>query len=123
MASTDARRIEEMLVSKKDWKYTGEVRASARPKNSLLDVEVDFDTTLLNIALTPDQNSEVAKYIALRFRERTFDNYEFKKVREKPDVETYSIEECATDKEILALYESIEKELWKITDLGNDGFL
>lgn len=123
MARTDPKAIEESLVAKKDWKYAGEVRASARPKNSMLGTDVDFDTTISNIALTPEQNSEVARYIAQRFREKTFDNYEFSSVEKSTNAETHEGGSCATDKEILELYESIERELRKITDMGNDGFL
>ncbi|KAI5169794.1 hypothetical protein PAEPH01_1002 [Pancytospora epiphaga] len=116
------KSIEKSLVAPKDWKYAGETRASARPKNALLDIDIDFDTTLLNIPLTNEQNSEIFKHVLQRFKEKTFDNYEFTSACHIAEVSLPDIQKCETNKEILSLYENIENELRKITDWGNDGF-
>lgn len=115
--------IEKSLISKKAWKYSGEIKASARPKDSLLDTEIDFETAVFNVPVSAEQNNEITRYITQRFREKTFDNYEFKEVKEKIEVEVYDVEICETNKEILALYDSIEVALKRMTDFGNDGFL
>lgn len=122
MAGESIREIERSLVEEKNWKYAGEVKASARPVNSLVDEEVDFETTMFNVPISNAQNTEVARYISQRFKEKTFDNYEFKEAKEKVIEEVYDAEALETDREVLELYDRIEEALRKLTDYGNDGF-
>lgn len=122
MGDGEIERLEKSLVARKDWRYSGEARASTRPKGSLADEQVDFETAVFNVPISPDQNSEIARYIHQRFKEKTFDNYHFKEAREKVVEEVYDTEAIETNKEIIALYDRIEDELKKITDYGNDGF-
>ncbi len=120
MKQRKIEEIEDILVSKKDWKYGGESRASGRKKNSLMDLDVDFETAIFNVPFSPEENTAIQRYINQRYREKTFDNYEFVEKKEKIVEEIYDVEVCETNKEIIALYEEIEKELKKLVDYGND---
>ncbi|KAI4293177.1 hypothetical protein PAPHI01_2451 [Pancytospora philotis] len=122
MAPRNVEETEKLLVGRKNWRHAGEIKASSRPQNSLLHENVEFDTTIFNVPISAALNSEIAKYVAQRFKEKTFDNYHFEEMKEKIEKETYDFELCETNKEILALYEDIESALKKITDYGNDGF-
>lgn len=122
MRDSKIEKIEAALVGKKDWKYRGEIKASLRPQNSLVGENVEFETAIFNVPISSAQNNDIFKYVQQRFKEKTFDNYEFKEIHAKAEVETYDITLCETNKEILALYDDIESILRKHTDYGNDGF-
>ncbi|ELA42394.1 uncharacterized protein VICG_00493 [Vittaforma corneae ATCC 50505] len=110
----DPKNIERHLISEKDWSLKGEIRASGRPVNSLLKADVDFETRLINIPITKDENSLIFKYITQRYREKTFDNYEFKELKPKIEEEAYDLELIETNKEIFELYEKIETSIKKM---------
>lgn len=115
-------KIEKSLVEKKNWMHSGEVKASARPQNSLLNADVEFDTAIFNVPISAEQSSEIQRYINQRFKEKTFDNYEFQEAKEKIVEEVYDVEMVETNKEIIELYDELERELLRMTDYGNDGF-
>lgn len=121
-AQKSVAEIEKSLMAKKDWKLSGEVRASARPKDSLLSMDMEFDTTIFNLPISADQNNEITRYVTQRFRERTFDNHEFKETEARAVEEFCPVELCETNREIIALYEKIENALKRLTDYGSDGF-
>lgn len=114
--------LEKRLVSKKSWAYGGETHASARPEGSLMEADIEFDTSVFNVPFSKDQNEELLRYVARRYKEKTFDNHEFKEVKEPVIEDLFKVEACETNKEILSMYEKIEKELLRLTDYGNDGF-
>lgn len=113
------REIEEKLVSEKNWNHKGEIKASKRPVNSLLNTDVDFETHIINVPITKDENSEIFKYIVQRFREKTFDNYEFVDVKPKIEEEIYDVELIESNKEIFELYDKIESSIKKMMDYGS----
>lgn len=115
----DKREIEEKLVSEKNWSYKGEIKASKRPVNSLLDADVEFETNIINVPITKDENTAIFKYIVQRFREKTFDNYEFVDAKPKIEEEIYDVELIESNKEIFELYEKIEASIKKMMDYGS----
>ena len=50
----------------------------------------------------------------MRFRERTFDNYEFKEIKEKVEDEIYNYELCTENKELIELWDDIEISIDKL---------
>lgn len=122
MPQTDIKTLEKKLVSEKEWRHKGEIKASARPINSLIGLDIDFDTNLINVPITKDENSDIFRYVCQRFKERTFDNYEFK-VPEDVVEEVYDVELIESNKEIFELYEKIEKNIRSMLDYGSGDFL
>lgn len=122
MPSKQIRKIEEELSKPRDWKYTGEARACHRPHNSLLSSNLEFDSALFNIPISATENASITKYIAQRFREKTFDNYEFKERKLEIKEEEYDTTLLESSKEIIKLYETIENEINRMTDYRNDQF-
>lgn len=121
----DGKRAEEMeriLAGPKSWKYSGEVRACGRKHDSLLNEEIEFDAAMFNIPVSKEENNELTKYIIQRFREKTFDNFDFKEDKPAIQEEVYDTSALESSKEIIKLYEGIEQALKSITDYGNSGF-
>lgn len=114
----DRKSIEKRLVAEKKWDLKGEVKSSNRPVNSLLETDVEFDTRLINVPITKEENATLFKYIAQRYRERTFDNYDFKKIKPEIKEETYDLEPIETNKEIFELYDKIESAVRAMLDYG-----
>lgn len=114
----DAKSVEEKLTSEKNWNLKGEIKASNRPANSLVNAELDFETRLINVPISKDENAQIFKYITQRFKEKTFDNYEFKEIKPKIEEEKYDLELIESNKEIIELYDKIESEIRKMMDYG-----
>lgn len=119
---TDIKMLEKELVSEKEWKYRGEAKASARPVNSLADMDIDFETNLINVPITKDENSAIFKYTCQRFREKTFDNYEFKIPDDVVKEEAYDVELIESNREVFELYEKIERSIRSMLDYGSGDF-
>lgn len=90
------------------------VDAKTRGKDSLLDKEIVFDTTVLAPKTTKEEQVGVDEYVKMRFKEKTFDNYEYKEVKEKVEEEVYNYELCEETKDILELWEDIEHSINKL---------
>ncbi|ORD93293.1 hypothetical protein ECANGB1_325 [Enterospora canceri] len=75
---------------------------------NLVKKEVLFETALTAPKMTEDESKDVMSYINMRFRERTFDNYEYKEVRDALEEEAYTYELCTENKELLELWDDIE---------------
>lgn len=86
----------------------------SRAKNSLLNKNIQFETTLTTPALSQKNENEIMDYITMRFRERTFDNYEFKEIKEKVEEEIYNYELCTENKELIELWDDIEISIDKL---------
>ena len=86
----------------------------SRAKNSLLNKKIQFETTLTTPTLAQKSENEIMDYIAMRFRERTFDNYEFKEIKEKVEDEIYNYELCTENKELIELWDDIEISIDKL---------
>lgn len=111
-------KIERELVLEKDWKLRGEAKASNRPVNSLVNADLEFETRIINVPISKEENAHIFKYVAQRFREKTFDNYEFKEIKPKVQEETYDLSLVETNTEIFDLYNKIEQEIKKMMDHG-----
>lgn len=114
----DPKSVEQKLMSEKDWSLKDEAKANHRPVNSLLHADVNFETRPINIPITKDENSLVFKYIAQRYREKTFDNYEFCEPKPKIEEEFYDLELVETNREVFELYEKVETSIKKMMDYG-----
>lgn len=114
----EIENIERDLIKDKNWKYTGESESKKRPVNSLLSADLDFDTNHTNIAITKEESNNIYKYICLRFKEKTFDNYEFKEIEPEVIEENYDLKLIETNKEIFEMYDKIEREIKKMVDYG-----
>lgn len=112
-------KIEQELIKDKSWKYMGEARTGTRPINSLIQEDVDFATNANNLALSKDESNSIFKYMCLRYKEKTFNNYEFKIKEPEVVEEEYNLELIESNKEIFELYDKIEFEIKKNLDYGN----
>lgn len=111
--------IEEKLTEKKTWEFKGEIKASSRPVNSLIDAEVEFEKNEIIVPITKEENQNIFKYVCQRFKEKTFDNFEFKTPKEEVVEEVYDIKPIESNKEIFELFDKIETEIKKMVDYGN----
>lgn len=67
--------IEADMMQKKDWNMLGEAKASERPKNSLLEVHLDFNTaTKLPPTITKETTSAIDALIKQRVLDELFDD-------------------------------------------------
>ena len=63
------------MMQKKDWNMLGEAKASERPKNSLLEVHLDFNTaTKLPPTITKETTSAIDALIKQRVLDELFDD-------------------------------------------------
>lgn len=110
----DPKEIENEILERNEWINNNELKASNRGINSLIQTDCDFQTNIINVPISKDENALIAKYITQRFREKTFDNYEFK---EKPiaiQEEVYDENLIESSKEIFEVYNRIEVEITKM---------
>ena len=106
--------VEKEIIERSDWINKNDLKASNRPVNSMVHTECDFQTNIINVPISKEEKSSIIKYITQRFREKTFDNYEFK---EKPILvqeEVYDQTLIETSKEIFEIYNKIESEITKM---------
>ncbi|PRW59087.1 U3 small nucleolar ribonucleo MPP10-like isoform X1 [Chlorella sorokiniana] len=86
------RRLEEAAMGKKDWFMLGEVDAAERPKNSALEVDLDFETT---VKPPPQPTEEMTRslddLIKGRITEGNFDDV-VRLVAPPPEVKKATIE-------------------------------
>ena len=95
VSSKNISRIENKLVTKKEWQLRGEVRGMDRPVNALLDVDVDFETGLHSkIVITPEVNQSLEELIKRRIGDLAYDdrkksssNLFLKKDKKLPDLD------------------------------------
>jgi U3 small nucleolar RNA-associated protein MPP10 len=83
----DIRKLEAANVAKKDWTMMGEATAVARPMNSLLEQDLDFEHAGKPVpVITPDVNESIEDLIKRRIVAREFDEV----VRRRPDAAEFS---------------------------------
>lgn len=69
------QRLEDSIVAPKPWALRGEVPASARPKNSLLDATFEFDTSRkADVTSIGDLNASIEDLIKQRVADSQFDD-------------------------------------------------
>lgn len=69
----EKREIEMQLVSKKGWEMSGETLATERPKDGLVDVDLDFDFSSIQPP-DPLATSELEKLLTARIESMRFDD-------------------------------------------------
>ncbi|KAL6122565.1 hypothetical protein NUSPORA_00331 [Nucleospora cyclopteri] len=91
--------------------------AKSRTKNSLSKDKIDFDTVLFNPALNTDDADSIMKCITMRYKERTFDNYEYEEIVNNSK-EIYDYQLCEDNKELIELWNDIENLMRQLTDIN-----
>ena len=77
--------LEEENVSEKPWMLRGEVTASARPMNSLLEQDIDFEhASRAAPIITPEVTESIEALIKQRIRDQAWDDVERKLPHELP---------------------------------------
>ncbi|KAK5098497.1 U3 snoRNP protein [Exophiala xenobiotica] len=70
----EIRRLESLNVSKKPWTLSGEASASARPMNSLIEEDLDFERTGKPVpVITAEVSNDIEALIKRRILARDFD--------------------------------------------------
>eukprot|EP00762_Andalucia_godoyi_P007052 ANDGO_07732.mRNA.1 U3 small nucleolar RNA-associated protein MPP10 len=106
-------QLEEENLQKKTWTLRGEIGAKERPKNSLLEVDIDFDLGVSTAPrlVTEEENSSIEELIKMRIKTQLFDD----PVRiEAPSFETEKEQQKVNDqKDSRGLGEVYEEEFAK----------
>lgn len=102
--------LEEEIISKKPWQLRGEVSAHARPVNSLLFEEVNFEKNLKAPEITPETTETLEELIKQRIKDNKFDD-PVKKI--KPVIAATSTRqvEISSEKSKVGLAQLYEQEL------------
>lgn len=113
-------RIEKNLIGKKGWALQGEVRASQRPQDGLLEAEVDFDVGLQSkIVISQALNQKFETIIRQRIQDGAFDDREFPKPPRQSKNQTGQYEDLDFEKDRRGLAGVYEDEYRKEV-LGSD---
>lgn len=109
--------LEEENVSEKPWMLRGEVTAAARPMNSLLEHDIDFEhASVAAPAITPEVTSSIEALIKQRIRDRAWDDVERKLPHEATQrQQPRKLPELATEKSGKSLSQVYEEELTTAT--------
>lgn len=101
--------IEEQILGEKPWQLRGEISAHARPLNSLLFEEVNFEQTIKKPQITPETTENLEAIIKQRIKDNKFDD----PVRKtKPMIPTSSRQvEVSSEKSKVGLAQLYEQEL------------
>lgn len=113
VSSKNIERVENALLNKKSWQLQGEVRASQRPLNGLLDAEVDFDLGLQSkIVISKELNQKYEDVIKQRITDMAFDD------RELPKQQKFNIKDQSKQYEDL----NFEKDNRGLTGVFEDEY-
>ncbi|KAM9545539.1 LOW QUALITY PROTEIN: U3 small nucleolar ribonucleoprotein MPP10-like [Salvelinus alpinus] len=105
--------LEKAAMGEKPWQLTGEVSAQTRPENSLLEVDVAFDSaSRMAPAVTEETTLQLEDIIKQRIKDQVWDDVVRK---EKPKEEVFEYKKRLTDheKSKLSLAEVYEQEYLK----------
>ncbi|ORE00033.1 hypothetical protein A0H76_2469 [Hepatospora eriocheir] len=91
------------------------IDAQLRKTDSLLDKDLKFDTAVINIPVSKDEDEEIMKYLIQRFKEKTFDNFKMEQINEISEEKEVKIELCKDNEQILELWDDLETTLDNLT--------
>lgn len=108
----EIRKLEQELVSKRDWQLAGEARATDRPQNALLEEDLDFERVGKPVpVITAEVSEDIEALIKRRIVAREFDEV----VRRRPDslnasvrrgkLDDYELSEQRSKQGLAELYE------------------
>jgi len=96
-------KIEKSLIEPKPWHQMGESKASERPKDSLADIDIDFD---VNTTLPPDPlpTKELEDLLRRRIESMRFDDVVRVKKSTQNTHETFQINGVKSNKSLVEIY-------------------
>ncbi len=111
--------LEEEIVAEKSWTMTGETGAKQRPKNSLLeeDLDVDFAKKLAPV-ITEETTQTLEEMIIQRIKEGAFDDVERKAAPKEFNFDPNRRIELNDEKSSKSLAQEYEEEFLKQTQKG-----
>jgi U3 small nucleolar RNA-associated protein MPP10 len=102
----ETRRIEGDLVGKKRWDMIGEVKATDRPENSLLEAVADVDRLSKPVPIiTKEYTSTVEELIKTRIKDENFDDVQPLMVAPKSVRSSFELSQERSSKGLGQLYE------------------
>ncbi|CAE1252641.1 MPP10 [Acanthosepion pharaonis] len=114
-------QLEKANVADKSWQLSGEIGASARPENSLLEEHVQFDSTLkLAPEITEDTTKTLEDLIIQRIKDQAWDDVERKVKTADAAYEYKKPTMLDQEKSKLSLGEIYEKEYQKQEETQED---
>lgn len=114
-------QLEKANVADKSWQLSGEIGASARPENSLLEEHVQFDNTLkLAPEITEDTTKTLEDLIIQRIKDQAWDDVERKVKTADAAYEYKKPTILDQEKSKLSLGEIYEKEYQKQEETQED---
>ncbi|OMJ72667.1 hypothetical protein SteCoe_28836 [Stentor coeruleus] len=111
----EMERLEEKLVNQKPWQMKGEINSKSRPKNSLLDEELDFEIAR-NPApqtQTKEVTDEIENIIKQRILDMLYDDVKPKRPVEKVETKTAAEDFMDYEKSKKSLAELYEEDFKK----------
>ncbi|KAK9463579.1 U3 small nucleolar ribonucleoprotein complex, subunit Mpp10 [Lipomyces oligophaga] len=103
------RQLEEENVSKKSWTVMGEARASARPHNSLLEEDMEFDRGAKPVpVITTEVTETLEDLIRKRIKEEDFDDLPRRTADSMPEFRAsrlLDVDQSKSSKSLAELYE------------------
>jgi U3 small nucleolar RNA-associated protein MPP10 len=105
------KQLEEENLSKKEWALQGEVSSKARPLDSLIDKNIEFDTALRPVPIiTKEFTSNLEDIIKKRIMEEAWDDVVRKKVIDIPYKPEIHLNKEKSDKGLAEIYEKQYKD-------------
>lgn len=101
------QKMEEAAIGERDWFMAGEVSASSRPKNSALEIDLDFETTMKPPPQpTEEGTKDLEELIKKRIADHHFDDViAFKPATEKKSKTTIELDDVKSSKGLGEIYE------------------
>lgn len=120
----DLTKKEKEYIQDKEWMYQGEVTASERPINSLLDHDFDFKQVKSVTKQTDKEEEEIEAIVRERCREKKFDNYQIEEQHEEEEnAEHEEIKtgnsEVLTVEEVQTMIDTLNHELYMLSDMNS----
>lgn len=111
----EMERLEQKLVSEKPWQLKGEVQSRSRPRNSLLDEDLDFDLARNPVPQTQTKvvTDEIEDIIKQRILDMVYDDVKPKRALDKSGIKTAAEDFMDYEKSRKSLAELYEEDFKK----------